>query len=99
MSSAGDRDAADEQLPAARSAHEPVCNAPEVSSAAPSCAVCWDKPREVLFTACGHAVLCTQCFERLLGGDRALKCPLCNTRRSAGCWRVAPVGVTERVGA
>jgi ankyrin repeat protein len=52
--------------------------------------VCWDQPCEVLLTACGHAVLCKQCFERLLSGDRALKCPLCNTAVPPvpGAWRL-----------
>ena len=77
MSSADDRDAADEQLPAGRYAPGPACNAPEASGAAASCGVCWDQPCEVLLTACGHAVLCKQCFERLLGADTAPECPLC----------------------
>jgi hypothetical protein len=52
--------------------------------------VCWDQPCEVLLTACGHAVLCKQCFERLLGADTAPECPLCKTAvpPSSAAWRL-----------
>ena len=42
------------------------------------CTVCAERPRGVVFTACGHSVLCQPCLERLLRGDSP-KCPVCKT--------------------
>ena len=56
---------------------------------APSlCAVCYDQPRSVVLTACGHALLCQPCLERVLMAD-VPKCPLCATPVPPvpGAWR------------
>ena len=40
------------------------------------CEVCFERPKEVLFTSCGHALYCTTCVEWILNeGDRL--CPKC----------------------
>ena len=68
----------------------PVGEAPAASVSAPQgdvgsaaadvhdCAVCMVQPRSVVFTACGHSVLCQRCLERLLLAA-APKCPVCST--------------------
>jgi hypothetical protein len=40
------------------------------------CAVCASAPRSVVFTTCGHAVLCAECCTKLLASKRQ-KCPVC----------------------
>jgi cytohesin len=51
-----------------------------------TCVVCWAAPREVLLTACGHAVLCGECVRRVCASRRA-RCPLCSTPIPDAAWR------------
>ena len=53
------------------------------------CVVCDSAPRNVLFTACGHFVLCDGCAAGLLA--RGAPCPTCRTP-------VLAVGVTSPAG-
>lgn len=71
--------AADEEVDSAApfgaaAAAEPGAAA-KVSEARP-CMVCLDAPRAVVLTACGHALLCQSCLDRLLE-DNMPECPLC----------------------
>jgi hypothetical protein len=83
-------DAAGGSPRAARAAARAARRAP-APPALKSCVVCWDAPREVVLTACGHAVLCRACLTRLMGDEEEeddaasageahapAQCPLCH---------------------
>ena len=52
------------------------------------CTVCMDRPRSVLFTPCGHCIMCARCWQRVLQSiadpnalnDHVPKCPQCRMR-------------------
>jgi hypothetical protein len=62
------------------------------------CVICLDAPREVVLTACGHAVLCRTCLARLLGDEEeaddaasageahAPQCPICHVHVPRHAW-------------
>jgi hypothetical protein len=51
------------------------------------CVVCMESPREVLFTACGHFLLCEGCTAQLLA--RGAPCPTCRMSvRAVGGTRI-----------
>ena len=49
------------------------------------CTVCLAQPRSVVFTACGHLLLCGECLERVMLAE-APKCPLCRTAVLPDAW-------------
>ena len=57
----------------------------------PRCVVCAEAPREVVFTACGHCLLCERCTVELIA--RGQPCPCCRlpVRAVGGTRGVEPV--------
>jgi hypothetical protein len=43
-----------------------------------SCAVCFDKPREILFLLCSHLLACGACANSLW--EKSRECPLCRKK-------------------
>ena len=57
-----------------------------------SCAVCAQRARATVFTACGHHVLCEPCTTELVG--RGQPCPVCRQAvDGAAGWRTLPAGL------
>jgi hypothetical protein len=48
------------------------------------CTICWNAPRSVALTACGHSVLCAPCAEELQA--RRKPCPVCRAPIPPGGW-------------
>lgn len=42
-------------------------------SCPPACAICYDLPAKMLYTACGHYAICDMCFN-VLEGVTVMKC-------------------------
>ena len=44
-----------------------------------TCVICMDKPRNVVFRACGHVCACRDCALQTVGFGGGRKCPVCRT--------------------
>jgi hypothetical protein len=53
------------------------------------CAVCWSAPVACVLTACGHAVLCSECLDRIVAAAPPAqpKCPVCSTPIPPRAWK------------
>ena len=69
-------------------AAEPPAPLPGEQSAG-DCAVCWSAPVACVLTACGHAVLCAECLDRIVAAAPPAqpKCPVCSSPIPPRAWK------------